>query len=214
MTTSPLDTLTVATENLEPGDVVPGQFLQRPTVEVGDDPGIPGTIVSDLESAGYTRVWDTLTWEESLVSNNALPTQLKVMRADGVTPILTKVKAGEAFRGTFKCFLHPDQPEHEMFVAMGFAPCSKRTMPNSFQANNHNKNRHHEEWLAYQSIITDQRRQEEDADRKALTAALLARSVAPVVADKKERTPEKVEADQARMAAVRGKIGTKKESSD
>ena len=170
------------TAALEPGDVQAGDYLRKPEVETTDKPEVAGMMVSGLESAGWSILYDTQTREPSVVNNNMKVAQMKVRRLDG-TLVFTAIQPIEGpRRGSIKCFLHKDQPEHSHYTAMGFDACGKATLPNQFQAENHARNKHRDEWRAVES---EREAREHAEDRKAQLAMLQAvqGSVAPVATE-------------------------------
>ena len=172
-----VEKLIAETENLEPGDegTKIGKMIQAPTADR------PGMVLADLDSAGYTRVWDTVTREESLINNNMLPAQLAVKRMDG-TPIFTRARPEKPpWRGAYKCFLHFTDPHRALYDSMGFTTCNKATMPNQFQAENHNRNRHREEWRAVVAMRELEQREQDRAVQNALLEAVT-KSQTPLVA--------------------------------
>ena len=177
MTTSPIDQLIEDTTSLEPGDMNPGDYIRKPQAETGDKPEMPGMVVSDINSAGYTVVWDTITREPSSINNNMMATQMKQTRPDG-SLVFTRLRPLEGpWRGAIKCFLHEDQPDRQRYAEMGFPTCQKATLPSLFQAENHARNRHRDEWAAVEAEREARERRE---DRAAQLAVL--KLVAPVEA--------------------------------
>jgi len=168
MTTTPLEQLERDTDSLEPGDLKPGTYIRRPGAETEANPdGLPGTIISDLDSAGYSYLYDTVSRERSVVNNNMKAAQLKVARLDG-SLVFTAAKPSQGpWRGIIKCFLHTDQPDRPKYNAMGFSVCSKSNLPNQYQADNHARNRHRDEWRA---VEADRERREREEDRRVQQA--------------------------------------------
>lgn len=176
MTTKPIDKLIEDTEALEPGDFQRGDYIRRPQAETPDAPELPGMVVSDMESAGYSYLYDTVTREPSLVNNNMILSQLKVTRTDG-TLVFTLIKPAQGpWRGSFKCFLHAGQPDRAKYDAMGFPVCKKSTMPNQYQANNHARNRHRDEWRAVEADRETRERQEDRAVQQTMIKAIAAQA--------------------------------------
>lgn len=164
----PVDRLMADTASLEPGDMQVGDYVRKPEAEGGDTPEVPGMIVADLVSAGYSYLYDTVSREAYLVNNNMVETQLKVKRSDG-TVVFTKTKPARGpHRGTIKCFLHADQPERPKYAALGFAACPKATLPNQYQADNHARNKHRDEWKAVEAEREATERREDRAAQQAM----------------------------------------------
>ena len=176
-TKDPIATLIADTEAVqeEPGDFQVGDRVRNPGPPSETMPnGVPGSVVSDLLSAGHTILYDTITREPSVVNHNMLFTQLEAKRDDG-SLVFTRIKPSEPpWRGNFKCFLHKDQPDRAHYDRMGFKTCKKATMPNQYQADNHARNRHRDEWRAVEAERESRERKE---DRDAQQAMIRAVSV-------------------------------------
>ena len=169
MTTEAIEKLAQDTEAVEPGDFKPGDYVQRPEGESEEHPdGRPGMMISDLVSAGHVLLYDTRTSEPSVVNRNMRAAQLKARRPDG-SLVFTPVKpAKEPWRGSIKCFLHKEQPAWPKYEAMGFKSCAKATLPSRFQADNHAKNRHRDEWAAVEAEREAVEKREDRAANRAL----------------------------------------------
>ena len=169
MTTEAIEKLAQDTEAVEPGDFKPGDYVQRPEGESEEHPdGRPGMMISDLVSAGHVLLYDTRTSEPSVVNRNMRAAQLKARRPDG-SLVFTPVKpAKEPWRGNIKCFLHKEQPAWPKYEAMGFKSCAKATLPSRFQADNHAKNRHRDEWAAVEAEREAVEKREDRAANRAL----------------------------------------------
>jgi hypothetical protein len=162
--TTPLDMLQAAAttaENLEPGSMRAGDFVREAHASE-DGEYKPPMIITDLATAGWVLIYDTETREPSLCNRNAVPTQLKELRPNGL-PIFTMSKPKEGpWRGDIKCFLHADQPDRHELDAMGFPTCRKATLPNNYQAELHAEFKHRLEWSA---VKADKERAKQDEDR-------------------------------------------------
>lgn len=171
MTTKHIDRLLADTASLgEPGDVQAGDYVRKPGGESADKAA--GMVVSDLASAGWSILYDTITREPSTVNNNMKSAQLGVRREDG-TLVFTEIKPPEGpRRGNIKCFLHKDQPDRAKYAAMGFAACRKNTLPNQFQAENHARHKHREEWRAVEAEREARERSEDRAAQLAMVRAV------------------------------------------
>jgi hypothetical protein len=169
MTTEAIEKLAQDTEALEPGDFKPGEYVQRPEGESEDHPdGRPGMMISDLVSAGHVMLYDTRTSEPSVVNRNMRAPQLKARRPDGSLVFTTVKPEKEPWRGSIKCFLHKDGPNREHYDKMGFPVCKKSTLPSQFQADNHAKNRHRDEWAAVEAEREAGEKREDRAANRAL----------------------------------------------
>lgn len=181
--TTPVETLLKATDALEPGDLKEGDFVRAPAAETEKAPEKPGMIVSGVVSAGYSILYDTISREPSTVNNNMVAAQLRVRRPDG-SPVFTRMQpVAGPWRGTIICFLHKEHPDRAKHDAMGFPVCRKQTLPNLFQAENHARNRHRDEWRAVEAEREAIERREDRAAQTALLNAVAGDRavVAPVV---------------------------------
>jgi hypothetical protein len=168
---SPLDTLVEATEAVEPGLNV-GDFVQEPVAESVDPEGNviaskPGMIVTDLDSAGWTILYDTISGEPSVVNNNAVSTQLRYKRPGESKPAFTRLKPkNEPWRGSIRCMLHAGRPDYEELRRRGITQkgCPKATIPNEYELQQHMKNKHGREW----ATLEEERERSERAEDRAL----------------------------------------------
>ena len=162
--TTPLDMLQAAAataENLEPGLMRVGDFVQE-AHSSGDGEYKPPMIITDLSTAGWVLIYDTETREPSLCNRNAVPSQLKELRPNGLS-VFTLLKPKEGpWRGDIKCFLHADQPDRARLDDLGFPTCRKATLPNVYQAGLHAEYKHRNEWAA---VREEKEREQADEDR-------------------------------------------------
>lgn len=169
MTTTPIDRLVHATvEAEEPGQQA-GEFVQEPVAETVDEdgktvPGKPGVMITDLESAGWTIVYDRETAEPSVINNNMLPRQLKGTRDDGQLRFTTIKPSFAPVRGSIRCMLHDDRPEFEDLKKRGVTRdgCRKATIPSEYELIQHMRNKHNREWAVLEE---EKERAERDEDR-------------------------------------------------
>ena len=175
---SPLDTLVEATEAAEPG-LNAGDFVQSPAAESIDaegnvTPARPGMIVTDLESAGWTILYDTISGEPSVVNNNAVSTQLQYKRPGEPRPAFTRLKPkNDPWRGSIRCMLHSGRPEYEEYRSRGITQkgCPKATIPNEYELQQHMKNKHGREW----ATLEEERERSERAEDRALNREIVQR---------------------------------------
>ena len=217
----PIDQL--VQDTLEPGDFQPGTYIRRPQGEGLDSEGnltseMPGMVIADLQSAGWTHLYDTQTREPSLCNNNAVLAQLSCRRENG-SPIFTRTKPSmPPWRGTYKCILHEESravlPED---LRASFRFCSRAGIPNEYEVMMHMQHRHRNEWLAIERAREDRERREDRAIQRQMADALTGRvtgtqltlpteptePIKPGPRARRVRTPEMIEADKVRMAKVR-----------
>tara|TARA_Y100000310_G_scaffold15644_1_gene15693 strand:+ start:4048 stop:4800 length:753 start_codon:yes stop_codon:yes gene_type:complete len=164
-----MDTLISATEIAEEPGQQAGEFVQEPVAETVDEdgktvPGKPGVMITDLESAGWTIVYDRETAEPSVINNNMLPRQLKGTRDDGQLCFTTIKPSFPPVRGSIRCMLHEDRPEFEDLKKRGVTRdgCRKATIPSEYELIQHMRNKHNREW----SVLEEEKeRAERDEDR-------------------------------------------------
>jgi len=160
------------TVTLEPGDIQKGDYIRRPQAETEERPEQAGMVVSDLESAGYTYIYDTLSREASLCNNNMLANQRALRRPDGTLVFTLDKPAVPPWRGSIRCFLHQEGPDRALYDSMGFPVCRKATLPNQFQADNHARNKHRDEWNAVLAMRESADKAEERAAQRAIVKAM------------------------------------------
>ena len=87
-----------------------------------------------------------------------------------------KDKAPAYKLGTILCFLHADSPDQPILEELGLTatPCRKHTLANMHAKRMHAKNRHHDEWEAYQALMAEKQQQEDRAAQRAQLEATLA----------------------------------------
>ena len=198
MTTSqdPIERLVQDTEDLEPTHpevMGRGDYIRSPSETSEDLPESAGMVVSDLASAGYSYLYETRTNEPTLVNNNMRAAQLMVTRPeDGSLVFQSKKPSKTPWRGSIKCFLHADQPDRAWYTAMGFSVCRKATLPNQYQADNHARARHKEEWAA---VVAARERREREEDREIQRNMANALAGRAAQAQVPEAEPDLVQAD-------------------
>src|SRR3990172_1278414 len=141
----------------EPGDLAVGLDLSQ------DVDNTAAVKVSELSSAGYTYIYDRRTGDRSITNRNMLVAQLKKTDENGrfvfsVTPPTDVTPTV----GTYKCWLHPDDPQREHFDALGLPTCRKMNLTSPTQVKRHMKIRHP---TALETIEDEQRQREREEDR-------------------------------------------------
>ena len=117
---------------------------------------------TQLKSAGYVYIYDTITHERSLCNRNVLLHNLQKKRPDGSVVYTTvKPKVGPK-RGHHKCMLHPDERK-ELYDVWGLATCLKSNLTSPYQVKRHMTKRHKDE---YASIKEEDERVEKEKERK------------------------------------------------
>lgn len=157
----------------EPG--VPGEMIEK-TLDLGGGEHTPLNlrVVDQVESAGYTYVYDRETGEQKVVNNNMLRQQLRKMRRlrDGsLTEVFTTIKPPpdkQPVRGVIKCLLHAGHNDRALWAKYGFAPCYKENLLTEFDLEQHMRIRHGREWEAIQRDRENLEKAEIRAERRAL----------------------------------------------
>ena len=141
----------------EPGTLKLDQVVHR-----GDE-DLPAPMrTMELESAGYTYIYDTVTNERSLTNNNMLPAQLQKMRANGSPYFTTRKPIDPPTSGSMLCPLHERSQMRAYYNTLGFAVCPKENLVSRYQVNRHMQVRHRMEWA---TIEEERRIKEREEDR-------------------------------------------------
>jgi len=152
---------------VEPGDLAAGQIINR-----SED--ITMT-TSELQSAGWVYVYDTLTADRSVVNRNMLPQQLEKRRPDGSYVFSTRKPEGiEIIVGDLNCFLHGDDPNRETYDRMGLVTCVKTGFLNELDRANHMRYRHPRAYATLENERVREDREAERLERTALTESIKA----------------------------------------
>ena len=152
---------------VEPGDLAAGQIINR-----SED--ITMT-TSELQSAGWVYVYDTLTADRSVVNRNMLPQQLEKRRPDGSYVFSTRKPEGiEIIVGDLNCFLHGDDPNREAYDRMGLVTCVKTGFLNELDRANHMRYRHPRAYATLENERVREVREAERLERMALTESIKA----------------------------------------
>ena len=141
----------------------PGELKKAQVLDKGKEEGSSPMVAKELTSAGYVFIYDTITGDVSKCNRNMLLQHLKKKRPDGSTVFtLTDPKIPQK-GGTFKCYLHPDDPNRARYDDMGLAVCKKSNLASKFQRNRHMQKRHKMEW---ETIEHERLETEKMADRE------------------------------------------------
>ena len=129
----------------------------------------PGSMI---ESAGYAYIWDTETGKQSVCNRNMLQATLGKLRKDG-TRFFTTIKPDfEPQGGTFKCMLHADDENRELYSSLGLAVCTKDDLDSPYQVTRHTQTRHPQEWETINDMnVTAQREEDREFQRLLIQAA-------------------------------------------
>ena len=170
----------------EPGENL-DEIIQKGTDE---KPEIGGMTVT---SAGYTIVYDTKTGWPSTINNNNLRQVLRKKRLDGsyVFGLRQTVKPVD---GTFKCFLHKDDQNRELYNVKGFAVCPKDNLASPYQVTRHMQKRHKTEWGEIEKDRQDAEKKEDREFQRTLMSRVIGekpKEEAPLYVSKKDKVKTK-----------------------
>ena len=152
---------------VEPGDLMAGKVISR-----SEDMTMT---TSELQSAGWVYVYDTLTTDRSVVNRNMLPQQLEKRRSDGSYVFSTRKPEGiEMMRGKLKCFLHDDEPNREQYTSMGLIHCTKSNLLTELDRERHMRYRHPRAYATLENERVREEREAEKLERLAITESIRA----------------------------------------
>jgi len=127
---------------------------------------------STIQSAGYVYIWDTQTGKQSVCNRNMLTSTLGKLRKDGSRFFTTIKPDFEPQGGTFKCTLHADNENRELYDSLGLAVCTKDDLDSPYQVTRHMSTRHPQEAETINDLdATAQREEDREFQRLLLQAA-------------------------------------------
>jgi hypothetical protein len=141
-------------------------------VHEGDETLPAPMILGKLKSAGYVTIYDNRTGESSLCNRNMLPQALKKKREDGSFVFTTIKPAIKPMKGSYKCLLHPDDPNRAEYDLMGLPVCHSAHLKNEFEQKLHMQKKHKREWAVIEERRKEAERQEDRAFQKKLSETL------------------------------------------
>lgn len=145
-----------AEKAVEPGELTKGQVINQGSEDM------PAPMVAlEVQSAGYVPIYDTRTGERSVCNRNMLVQSLKKKRPDGSTVFTTAKPKTPPMRGTFKCLLHPDDPNRKHYNELGLPVCKKANLTSPYQVRRHMEKRHQMEWKTIEQERIDAEKKEE-----------------------------------------------------
>ena len=169
----------------EPGTMQRGQVIEGE----GDTP----MITHSLASAKYVYLYNTKTGLRIPCNRNMLRAQLQKKREDGTLRFTTIDPHITRKRGTYKCLLHPDDPNRNHYDDLGFAVCHKK-LTSPYQVKRHMGKRHKSEWAAIEEERKDRERQEDrDFQRQLMAKVTEERPPLYISKKDKEKLGEKTE---------------------
>lgn len=123
---------------------------------------------TQLKSAGYVYIYDTVTRERSLCNRNMLMHNLRKKRSDGSNVFTTVKPAVGPKRGHLKCMLHPDEPGRYHYDDLGLAVCGKSNLTSPYQVKRHMMKRHKVEYATIREEIDTAEKEKDRKLREAL----------------------------------------------
>ena len=172
MTTKNIEELMIDAEAaIEPGS-------DETDIDMGHG-DLRGTL--SIESAGWVKVWDMRTGEESKVLGHPdyLRRQLQKLDPGTGKRIFTTVKPSfKPFRGSALCPLHRDAPEFSEYQKRGYPVCRKSNLRNDAEAERHLRIKHSDTFLMMERTRQREIEEEERAVRQATIQAFNGKPVA------------------------------------
>jgi len=129
---------------------------------------------------GLVAIYDKRTGEPSLALKYMLRTLLVAKNPDGTlrftaTPPKVQFKRG----GTYKCLLHPDDPNRAVYDTLGFPVCRKSNLTSPYMVKKHMKSRHPTVWGAIEDGRKEKERQEDRELQRAVISQVKPKEVEP-----------------------------------
>lgn len=162
----------------EPG-MQAGTMIGKSIDDQGGTLAVP-MVAAQVESAGYTLVYDQATGETSTVNNNMLKQALSKLNPE-TGKIMFGLRAPKGvipFRGKLKCRLHPDDAERAVWDEMGLPICTTSALRKRHDVTRHMETRHKQEWRAIKEREAEIEKDEVRAERRALLALVSNRGAA------------------------------------
>lgn len=131
-----------------------------------------GMTPKELTDAGWSYIYHRATGLRSKVNNNGLQWKLRHKDALGNYIWSATPPEVEPRQGTYKCLLHPDDPNREEYDRLGFNTCRKSNLASLFQVRRHMQKRHKVEFEAIEQAQKDAERSEDRASQKAMMDAI------------------------------------------
>ena len=150
----------------------PGELRRLQVLSKGDDETPVPMMASELKSAGWVYIYDTLTNERSVCNRNMLTQHLKKTRKDGTFVFTTKVPTDPPKRGSLKCLLHPDGINRDHYDDLGLPTCPKANLTSPFQVTRHMQKRHKQEYATIEAEKAEMEKQEQRDFQRAMMSGL------------------------------------------
>jgi len=145
-----------------------------------DEEGITEQLTpAQLQEAGWSIIWHIKTGVSSRVNNNWLLHKLAQTKDGERVWTADRTKAAKPVRGTYKCLLHPDDPNRAEYDMLGFPTCPKHTLTNRYQQTRHMQKRHKSEWAAIMEMRQEAKEKAKEDREVAMLEALTGKKTEP-----------------------------------
>jgi hypothetical protein len=172
----------MATEDTQSNDALIEEMVQNvqgtkrgesEVIHKGDGDLPAPMVVTRVKDEGLVTIYDKRTGEASLALKYMLRTLLAAKNPDGTfrftaEPPKVSFKGG----GTYKCLLHPDDPNRAVYDTLGFPVCKKSNLTSPYMVKKHMKSRHPTVWGA----IEDERKEKERQEDRELQRTIISQA--------------------------------------
>ena len=114
----------------------------------GDDKFPVDVVVSTMENAGLTFIYNAKTGDRSISPRNPeiLREVLSRTNEDGERIFTLRDPGISQYRGTIKCLLHSENENRKHYDEVGLPTCRKENIPSQYQLELHMRSRHPTAW--------------------------------------------------------------------
>ena len=155
-----------------------------------------GAVVSQVVHDRRVPLYNTRTheevWVNSWQADDSPGSLLKRVHTDIDHPewlgklLFSRTPTGVFRRGTFKCWLHPDQPERASYTQRGMAVCRSAHLASEYQVEVHMSHKHKQEYAAINSMKEGEEKEE---DRRLQREMIHALGGQAQITSRRRRTP-------------------------
>lgn len=113
-----------------------------------------GPIAAQIAGPGFVMVYETRTGEPREINRNNLLGALAKNHKDPAypewkgKPLFSLIQPRPFVLGTYKCLLHPDQPERAEYDRRGLPSCPASHLPSADAVMQHMLHKHPEQWAS------------------------------------------------------------------
>ena len=150
----------------------PGELKRLQVISKGDDEVPAPMLATELTSAEWVYLYDTVTRERSVCNRNMLKQHLEKKRKDGTFVFTTKVPKVGPKRGALRCMLHPDNPNRSHYDDLGLPSCPKANLTSPFQVRRHMEKRHKQEWATLEQERVERKEQDDRDFQRAMMSGM------------------------------------------